>query len=189
MTANAKLSRGSFKKIDELMSEAFDMCEKNTEESGSDNENIVEHIEAAMEHLKLFRSGGQSVVSLKTRATLDLAKGFELAMERAHEEPHTEGPARPMRLAAKFLFAIDELMLNGPSGSPHVVVTHLANHLHYEVSDGRSGGEPYVHYQTNGEGGLIDCDCGDCGTAMLALKRAISGLGLESGHTIEFLKG
>tara|TARA_R110000851_G_scaffold260520_4_gene413055 strand:- start:373 stop:915 length:543 start_codon:yes stop_codon:yes gene_type:complete len=179
MTANAKLNRGSYRKIADLMSEAFDMCERDTEENGSDNEDVVGEIESAMKHLKQFRSGGQSDICKKTSATIDLVRGFGLAMQ----------PDRPMRLASKFLFAIDEMMLDGPSGKPHVVVTYLASHLKYEVSDGRSGSEPYVHYYTNGEGGLIDCDCGECGTATLALKRAISGLGLESGHTIEFLKG
>jgi hypothetical protein len=179
MTANAKLSRGSFRKIDELMSEAFDMCEKDTEESGSDNENIVEHIESAMKHLKQFRSGGQSDICKKTGAAIDLVRGFDLAMQ----------PDRPMRLASKFLFAIDEMMLNGPSEKPHVVVTYLASHLEYMVSDGRSGSEPYVHYKTNRKGGLIDCECGECGTATLALNRAMTGLRLEQGNTIEFLKG
>ena len=80
----------------------------------------------------------------------------------------------------------NKVVLNGPSEKTHVTVTYLASHLKYQTSD---GGEPYVHYQTNGEGGLIDCECGECGTAMLALKRAIRGLVLESGHTIEFLKG
>ena len=178
MTANAKLRRGSFKKIEALMAEAFDMCEKDTGESGSDNKDVVGEIESAMKHLKQFRSGCQSDICKKTSATIDLVRGFGLAMQ----------PDRPMRLASKFLFAIDEMMLNGPSEKPHVVVTYLASHLEYEVSDGRSGSEPYVHFQMN-RGRLIDCDCGQCGTATLALKRAISGLGLESGHTIEFLKG
>ena len=179
MTANVKLNRGSFRKIALLMSEAFDMCEKDTEENGSDNEDVVGEIESAMKHLKQFRSGGSSDIAKKTSVTIDLVRGFGLAMQ----------PDRPMRLASKFLFAIDEMMLNGPSEKPHVVVTYLASHLKYEVSDGRSGSEPYVHYKTNGEGGLTDCDCGQCGTATLALNRAMSGLRPEQGNTIEFLKG
>mgnify|MGYP003661228301 FL=1 len=57
MTANAKLNRGSYRKIADLMSEAFDMCERDTEENGSDNEDVVGEIESAMKHLKQFRSG------------------------------------------------------------------------------------------------------------------------------------
>ena len=109
MTANAKLNRGSFRKIADLMSEAFDMCEEDTEESGRDNEDVVGEIESAMKHLKQFRSGGSSDIAKKTSVTIDLVRGFGLAMQ----------PDRPIRLASKFLFAIDEMMLNGPSENTH----------------------------------------------------------------------
>ena len=109
MTANVKLNGGSFRKIADLMSEAFGMCEEDTEESGRDNEDVVGEIESAMKHLRQFRSGGSSDIAKKTSVTIDLVRGFGLAMQ----------PDRPMRLASKFLFAIDEMMLNGPSENTH----------------------------------------------------------------------
>lgn len=100
MSANAKLNRGSYRKIADLMSEAFDMCEKDTEWYGSDNEDVVKHIESAMKHLGQFRSEGSSDICKKASAVIDLVRGFDLSMQSD----------RPMRLASKFLFAIDEMM-------------------------------------------------------------------------------
>jgi hypothetical protein len=90
----------------------------------------------------------------------------------------------------------------------HIVITSHASFLSFETSDGRKGTEPYVHEYISTKEGLIDCDCGDCGTFTMAVARVLRELGLTKtnkcqaswdkdnwhsagnrGYTIEYIDG
>lgn len=70
-----------------------------------------------------------------------------------------------------------------------IAITSHASFLSFETSDGRKGTEPYAHGSTSTKEGLIDCDCGGCGTLTMAVARVLSGLGPKDGHTIEYIDG
>tara|TARA_R110000823_G_scaffold251516_1_gene374393 strand:- start:71 stop:370 length:300 start_codon:yes stop_codon:yes gene_type:complete len=84
---------------------------------------------------------------------------------------------------------MEEEPMMSSNDKPHVVATYHASFMAFQTSDGRSGTEPYVHEYIGTKEGLMDCDCGDCGTASMALARAIKGLDLIDGYTIEHIDG
>lgn len=104
---NIKMRTESIEEIKSLMYKASEMCQEDDErgrERGSrSHEDIMEHVRSALWHLKQFVEEGQTDVCKKTSFVIDLTRGFELA----------HNSDRPMRLAAKFLFAIDQSMMNG----------------------------------------------------------------------------
>lgn len=73
--------------------------------------------------------------------------------------------------------------------APKIKVVAHADFMSYKTSDGRKGTEPYVHHYTVTGEGLIDCDCGDCGTFTLAVGRVLKDLRLAPGYTIEYADG